>query len=151
MNILLSFATYSGSTQTAAEFAAEKLKENDHTVTLKNIQETTPDELENFDIIVFATPSWSYEGKDGHPHVHFMDFINKVRGKNFSGKSFAIMGLGDSAYPNFCGAVQVLEDFVKDIQGSLITESLRMDGYFFNQAENEQKITDWVQHIGTPK
>jgi flavodoxin len=63
------------------------------------------------------------------------------------GKHFAIFGLGDSAYPQFTGAVNHLEEFVKKLGGKLVIESCRIDGFFFDQENNEKKLTDWSARL----
>lgn len=149
MKTLLVFATYSSGTHMAADVVSQALSAKGHTVDLKDVQEVQLDAFNNYDLVILATPSWDINGQGGFPHEHFVAFIEAAKGKTMPGKKFAIFGLGDSSYPEFCGGVDHLEKFVKDLQGTLVTPSLRIDGYFFNQEEANAKISEWIQSLPT--
>src|SRR5579872_6924978 len=146
MKILVMYATYSGGTEVVSGIISEKLQDT-FEVTHKHIKETKPDELESFDVIIFGTPSWMVHKQDGQPHEFYFPFMESLQGKDFSSKKFAIFGLGDMAYTRFSHGVDVLEEFVKGIQGSLLIESLRIDGFFFNQITNEEKVKQWSRQL----
>lgn len=147
MNILLLYATYSGGTMVASQTVAQALSEKGHTVLSQDVHNQEPAMLDGHDVIIFASPSWEFEGKDGHPHIFYMDFISKTAGKTLPGQKCAVFGLGDTAYPNFCGAVKHLEEFATSLGGELIVESLRIDGYFFNETKNTEKLIAWAENL----
>lgn len=149
MNILLMYATYSSGTSMAAQTVADTLTNHSHTVTVKLVEETDPSEFAAYDLVILASPSWDYEGKEGQPHQHYVAFIKKLEGQTMPGKKFAVFGLGDSSYIHFCGAVDELEKFVKALQGTLVVQSLRIDGYFFDQDTNTQKLVSWADTLNT--
>lgn len=149
MNILLIYATNSGGTFLASEIVQNTLTSHNHTVTVKNVREADLGELANFDAIIFGSPSWDYEGKQGMPHEDYLPFLEKAQGKTFAGKPFAIFGLGDRSFTYFTGAVDHLEEFVKKLQGKLIMESLRIDGFFFNQEANSKLVADWAEKLAS--
>jgi flavodoxin I len=144
MNILLIYATNSGGTQMAAQTVTDILTRGGQTVTLKQVKEANPEDLTGYDIIIFGSPSWDYKEEQGLPHEDYLSFIEKMKGKKFTSQKFAVFGLGDSSYTNFCGAVGHLETMVKSVEGKLAVESLKIDGFFYDQAGNEQKIKDWA-------
>lgn len=146
MNVLIGYATYSSGTATAAEVVAKVVKAKGNSVTVKAIKQVVPDELHAYDLIIFGSPSWENNGKEGQPHEDFLDFIQTMQGKTLTGKKFAIFGLGDSSYMNFCGATDCLAQFVHDLDGTLAGELCRIDGYFFDQDTNNAKLTSW-SHI----
>lgn len=147
MKTLLAYATYSSGTQTASLAVAEELTKQGHTVERKNIHDITPDELNQYDLIILASPSWLNDGKEGQPHEYFLHFIETMQGKELPGKLFAIFGLGDTAYMNFCGAVDHLEAFVKSVKGKLVIESLRIDGFYYSQAHNTDLLKSWAHKL----
>lgn len=147
MKLLLAYATYSSGTKTASKIVAERLKDQKIDVTRKEIRKVATDELEAYDAIVFASPSWLNNGKEGQPHDFFLTFIEKMRGKTYPDKQFAIFGLGDTAYMHFCGAVDNLEAFVGDLNGKLVLQSLRIDGFYFNQQQNTKLLKDWADQL----
>lgn len=148
MNILITYATYSTGTESAVR-VLESVLTPTHTVTVKQILSSSLEEMKAADLTVLASPSWDLEGKEGQPHEDYLLFMRQSEGKTTPGKKFAILGLGDSTYTYFCGAVTHLEEFVKKLGGTLTTPSLKIDGYFFNQAANDEKIKEWAAKLTT--
>jgi flavodoxin I len=144
MKVIVLYATYSSGTMTAADFLTKTLKENGHQVEQKLISEINFDDCLPYDLRVFSSPSWDNEKASGQPHVDFISFMEKSAGKSFSGKNCAIFGLGDSTYEHFCGAVDIIEDFIKKSGGKLIVSSLRIDNYFFDMNGYNQKLAEWA-------
>jgi len=147
MNILLLYATYSGGTLTASHVLTEKLSSHGHSVTMQDVHEQVPEILDGHDLVILASPSWEFEGKDGHPHIFYMEFMKKAQEKTMQGSKFAVMGLGDTAYPNFCGVVKHLEEFIQKLQGEKIIDSLRIDGYFYSEEEHNNHIHAWADEL----
>jgi len=147
MNILIAYATYSGGTQAASEFLTQTLTSAGHQVTMKMISEVSFEDTLNYDLRIFASPTWDYEGKEGQPHQDFILWMENNVGKKFSGKTCAVLGLGDSSYAHFCGTVPIIEDFIKNAEGSLKTESLKIDGYLFDTEKNNNLISEWAKKI----
>lgn len=147
MNILVIYDTYSSSTETAVKFATEILKNAQHSVQISKANVVDPTIFSNFDLIILASPSWWVDEKDGQPHIHYKDLFAKSENLNFSSHSFAIFGLGDSTYAHFCGAVDCLEKFVKDHQGKIFIDSLRIDSFYFDQKNNEERLKNWLLNV----
>lgn len=144
MNVLIAYATNTSSTMMAAQTVADTLTSLSHAVSLKTVLDTTVEELGNYDLIVLASPSWDFEGQDGMPHEWFIEFMKKAEGQSYAGKKFAILGLGDSSYTHFCGAVEHLEAFVTKTGGVLAAPSMKIDRFFENQDTYTQQLTDWA-------
>lgn len=144
MNILLLFATNSGGTQQASQMVASQLQEKGHTVSMKNPKESKADEIAGADLVIFASPSWDYQDKEGQPHEDFFPLLQSFEGKTMDGKSFAIVGLGDSSYAHFCGAVDEFEKVVHNLKGKLVVPSLKIDGYYLHMDESNQAVKDWT-------
>jgi flavodoxin I len=145
MNILLLYATNSGGTEMAAQMISEQL--STHNVEIKRVLEASFDDLNNYDVIILGSPSWDYGGKEGQPHDDFWEFKKHMEGKTQEGKKFAVFGLGDSSYKIFTGAVDELEKWVTEWKGILVVPSLRMDKFYYQQAENAQLIENWCKKL----
>ena len=147
MNILLLYATNSGGTQQASQMVASQLQEKGHTVSMKNPKESKTDEIAGADLVIFASPSWDYQDKEGQPHEDFFPLLQSFEGKTMDGKSFAILGLGDSSYAHFCGAVEEFEKVVQNLKGKLVVGSLKIDGYYLHMDESNQAVKDWTEKL----
>lgn len=144
MNILLVFATNSGTTQTVAHMIADSLK--DHAVTIKEARVATPQDFAGAQVIILGSPSWDFDGNEGFPHEDFLPLMDKMKTTRIE-KPFAVFGLGDSSYKFYNGAVDHLEEFVKTIGGTLAAPSLKIDKYYSDVDGNTAKITAWVEEL----
>ena len=149
MKILLVYATNSGGTQLAAQIVQETLVKHSLTAELKEVRDTSADEFAGYDLVILSSPSWDDEGAEGQPHPDWRPFMEKAKGKDMSGKKFAVIGLGDSSYTYFCGAVKILEDFIKSLKGELLTESLKIDGFYLDQQKSSLQLTDWTDNLAS--
>lgn len=144
MKIALVYATYSNSTFTASEALKAELEAKGHQVDMVLAKEVKLPQLQEADAIVLASPSWDYNGTQGMPHEDYEVFRVTVGTTTFPDKKFAILGLGDSTYTYFCGAVAHLEELVHNLQGKLVTESLKIDQFYMDEQGNTQKVKDWA-------
>jgi flavodoxin I len=147
MNVLLVYATNSGTTEVVAEFIADALTKAGNQTTVKEARVTKPEDLDGFPLVLFGSPSWDFNGMEGMPHEEFLPLMEKLRAKKFPGKQFAIFGLGDTSYKHFCGAVDHLEKLVSDIGGTLAIPSIRIDNYYADVDGFNGKILEWVGSI----
>jgi|SRR5690348_11980665 len=146
MNILLVWATNSGTTQTVAQTISDGLTGAGHTVTMKEAREIKPEDFTSPQAIILGSPSWDFDGKEGQPHEDYVPLIASLSGVTVA-KPFAVFGLGDSSYKYFCGAVDHLEELVKNLKGTLITPSLRIDKFYSDQTDNVEKVNMWIEEL----
>lgn len=149
MKIIVIYGTNSGGTYLAAQIISEALTGLGHQVTIKNATEADHHELQNYDLIVMGSNTWNFSKEEGLPHEEIRKFLNKISYNNvpLENKNFAVYGLGDSSYMYFCGSVDVLEKFLSERQVKLVVPSLRIDGFYFRQAENTEKVKTWAGEI----
>lgn len=143
MNILLLYATNSGSTEMAANEIVGHL--NGHSVTMKRITEATNEDIRNAEMVILGSPSWDHDNKEGQPHDDFFSWKEQLDTSVFSGKKIAIFGCGDSSYQIFCGAVDELTRWMQEWGATLSVEPLRMDKYYYQLAQNQELISEWVK------
>lgn len=146
MKILIIYATYSSGTLVVSEIIQSELQKN-HEVKLVNVADVDLKAVANYDLVLMGSPSWFNNNKDGQPHHLYYDLMKQMESFNLENKNFAIFGLGDNAYARLCGAVDVLEEFVTKIKGKLLFPSLRIDSFYFDQKNNEEKVKVWAMKI----
>lgn len=144
MKVALIYATYSNGTFSAAQTLKAALEERGHQVNMVLAKDVQVPQLQEADLIVLASPSWDYNGTQGMPHEDYEVFRVTVGTTTFPDKKFAILGLGDSTYTYFCGAVTHLDELVKNLKGTLIHEPLKIDQYYMDEPGNTQKVKDWA-------
>lgn len=149
MNILLVYATNSGTTMSTAQSISDKLSAKGHAVTMKEVRDTAETDFSSPDAIVMGSPSWDFEGHEGMPHEDWLPLMEKLKTMTFENKPFALFGLGDSSYKHFCGAVDHMEELVKTMKGRLIVPSLRIDKFYSDQTGNMDKINTWADGVIT--
>ena len=147
MKILIIYATFSNGTALAVQQTAEVLSHHNHTVITKRAHDTDPEEFLMYDLVIMASPSWLVKGKEGQPHDDYFALKEKFRTEVFNNKQFAVLGLGDSTYAHFCGAVDYLEEWIRELKGNLIVPSLRVDGFYFDQEANTETIRAWAEDL----
>jgi flavodoxin I len=146
MNILLVYATNSGTTQTVAQMISDALTAASHTVTVKEARSTAPEDFTGPQAIILGSPSWDFDGNEGFPHEDLLSLMDKTKTITVA-KPFAIFGLGDSSYKFYNGAVDHLEEFVKNIGGTLLIPSLKIDNYYSDMDGNNAKINTWIEEL----
>lgn len=146
MNILIIYGTYSTGTLRASELLQGFLSEAGQTVTLKRVDTVQVEDLNSNELIIMGSPSWKVFGKEGMPHEHYYPMMERLKGTVFN-KPFAVMGLGDDSYAKVCGSADHLEEFVSDLGGHLLLDSLRVEGFYFNEEKRSEEIKDWAQQI----
>lgn len=144
--VLIVYASNSGSTFLVGEIIASTLGEQ-YEVAIQQARDTMPTDLQKYDLLLFGSPSWSVQGKEAFPHEAIIDFMARCADEQVIDKPCAAFGCGDSSYTLFCGAVNQLERFIAQIKGKKITNSLKIDGYFFNLAGNEELTREWAREL----
>ncbi len=143
MKCLFVYGTLSGSTMSASEIAAATLRTHNHTVNLFSADAVTHDKVAGYDVLIVSSPSWEDQGKDGQPLPEVRAFVESLTATDLTGKHVALMGLGDTSYPHYCGAIDVMEEILKKVHVTPVVTSLKIDR-FYSLAENEQIVKNWA-------
>jgi flavodoxin short chain len=143
---LIIYGSLTGNTEGAAFKISDLLQAAGHTVEVKNAVDCELDALQgDFDHLLLACSTWD----DGLPQGDFKDFMERVETSelDLSSKKVSMLGLGDSNYVHFCGALEAMEElFIGKFKGQKIIEHLRIDGYP-DMEENQQKVAAWVEQL----
>jgi flavodoxin I len=146
MKTTIIYSTLSGSTMTAADVVAAVLRAAGHEVDVLMADGVNKDTVKASGAIIFGSPSWEDEGKDGQPLPDVTRFIKSLTAEDVAGKKLGIFGLGDTSYPHYCGAVDVMEGLFKGINLTPAVESLRIDRYY-SLPDNETKTKTWAEGL----
>lgn len=142
--VLIVYGSTTGNTELVADQIGNLLKANGKEVTLKNVLNATVGELgQNYDLTVLGASTW---GEDEiELQEDFVPFYEELDKAELNGKKVAVFGCGDSSYTYFCGAVDLLEQKMKELGATLVNEPLRIDG---DPSSAAQDIKEWVEEVG---
>lgn len=139
--VILVYGSMTGNTETLSQSVQEGLKISGVDVLVKSASDIQPDELKNYDGIILGCSTWG----DGELQDDFISFEKQMGNIKLDGKKAACFGPGDSAYPQFCKAVDILEERLKNCGAEIIGDSLKING----EVESKLKATEeWGTTIG---
>lgn len=148
MQIAIVYTTNSGATFLVGKLLQDLLKTSSDTHLFRS-DEVSVDALQKADLIFLGSPSWNSGSAEGVPTAPMIAFMERFKNQKFPQKAFAVFGCGDSSYTHFCGAVDELEHFVAVLGGTLVFPSLKIDGYFFEEAKHNARVHSWSQQVMT--
>ncbi|MGM0471467.1 MAG: flavodoxin [Bacillota bacterium] len=134
------YGTTTGNTEELATDITEEL-ENSYEVTTKDVANTEVEELNKYDLIILGSSTWDA----GELQEDFVPFYEELADANLNGKQGAVFGPGDTAYPDFCAAVDMLEERLSDLGVELLAEGFKWDGDLNSEATAE--IKEWAQNL----
>ena len=153
-----------GSDTGVTEEIVEKIKDKftSKEVVLHNISDSSKDDIEGYDKLILASSTWG----EGDLQADWEEFENNLQEIDFSGKTVALVGLGDQdGYGDtFCNALGHFYEYAKDAN---IIGQTSTDGYEFEDTtaiindqfvglvldeDNQSDLTDerietWVNDI----
>ncbi|UQZ45837.1 flavodoxin [Bacillus sp. PK3-037] len=122
--ILLVYATMSGNTEAMADLIEKGLQEAEAEVDRFEAMDIDDAELFNdYEHIILGTYTWG----DGDLPDEFLDLAEEMEALDFTGKTCAVFGSGDTAYEYFCGAVDTLEEKIKERGGEMVLPSVKVE------------------------
>lgn len=132
---------------TVADLIAAALKEAGHEVDVITVDSIGKEQLAVFDAWVVGSPSWEDAGKDGQPLPEMTTLLTTLTKEDITNKKIALFGLGDTSYPHFCGAVDVMKSYLDALGVTLVGEPLKIDKYYADP-QNESKAVEWAKALG---
>jgi len=127
--ILVAYATMTGNTSTVAETIQQHLitKLPEAQVKLLDMADLNPVDLLDYDLVILGSSTWD----DGDVNQVAREFLERLNSgeTDLAQPKFAIFGLGDSFYPEFCKAADVLKINISEHKGQVVGELLRLDGF----------------------
>jgi flavodoxin I len=121
---LIVYATLGGNTELAVKRCQEELAAKDFKVKIKRVDITSTAEIVDYDLVILASPTYG----QGTVEQHFEPFLKNLVSKDYSGKKFAVIGLGDTKYyaEYLTESANVLEENILKAKGELVVPALRI-------------------------
>lgn len=134
------FASMGGNTEEIATIVANTLKQHGEDVTTIDIMDSPEVEiLQEYDRILLGAYTWG----DGDLPDDFLDFYDGLETIDLTGKHAATFGSGDTGYPAFCGAVDLLQDKLVESGATVPVEGLKIE--LFPEGEEVERCEKFAE------
>ncbi|WP_422388408.1 flavodoxin [Bacillus altitudinis] len=122
----------SGNTEAMADLIEKGLKEAGASVDRHEAMDIDAELLHDYSHILLGAYTWG----DGDLPDDFIDLYEEMEELDLAGKAFAVFGSGDTSYEHFCGAVDLIEEKVKELGGDIVLPSIKIE---LNPEGNEEE------------
>ena len=125
MNIKLVYASLTGNTEMLSDLIIEKFEEEKGLEIEKLFIEDMVDFdfLDDADAFIIAT----YTYGEGDLPEEMEEFFEALGEKNFSGKTYGVIGTGDTVYEQFCVCVDQFNDQIAKTGATNPTQNLKIE------------------------
>lgn len=136
-DILVTYASQTGTASRLAEATADVLRAGRAKVTSKSLAGVDPTTLGHFRrvLLIVSTTGEGYVPEQGRA------FVRKLSKANLSGVSFSLLALGDSRYANFCGGGEEVRTALLAAGAAESVPMVRAD------REPEGSWREWLQRV----
>jgi flavodoxin short chain len=132
---ILIYGSTTGNTETLAEHVSKGMQSSGVGVTVKRVEEASVREMRDYDAIVLGCSTWG----DGELQDDFIPFYEAMRNIDLKTKRAAVFGPGDSGYPQFCKAVELLGERLKACGADIVMEPMKIDGGVESQTAEAER------------
>lgn len=140
--ILIVYGSSTGNTADTASKIYDALNDEKLKVELKNVSVFNYSEITDYDLILFGCSTWGLDEIELQPD--FYPFYESLSNLDLKEKKAAVFGCGDLEFRFFCGAVDMIENRLKEIGTSIIQSSLKVDG---DPEKAHEEIKEWTFSI----
>ena len=125
MNIKLVYASLTGNTEMLSDLIIEKFEEEKGL----EIEKLFIEDMVDFDFLddadAFIVATYTYG--EGDLPEEMEEFFEALGEKNFSGKTYGVIGTGDTVYEQFCVCVDQFNDQIAKTGATNPTQNLKIE------------------------
>jgi len=121
--ILIAYASMSGNTEEIAELIKSNLEPFGYDIDIEEIEHLDIQKLVEYDGILLGVYTWG----NGDLPYEVEDFYDEIENVDLTGKKAAIFGSGDRSYPEFCAAVDLLEEKLELSGAEIVQKGLKIE------------------------
>lgn len=129
--IIIICCSMTGNTEEMADAIAEGVREAGAEPVIRDIMDAEASELEQYDGIFIGAYTWG----EGDLPDEFLDFFEGMNDLDLSGRSAAAFGSGDTSYDIYCGAVDQVEEKLKERGAAILAPGFKVE---FNPSDSEK-------------
>lgn len=126
--VLIVYGSVTGNTEGIAQAIAGHLEKAGHEVSLRNAADVkSPKGLAaGFDAVLLGCSAWGDD--EIELQGDFAPLADAFGEMGLNGRNLAAFASGDSSYPHFCGAVDVIEANGRAAGANIVVDGLRVEG-----------------------
>ncbi len=140
MKTIIVFGSFVGNTETMAGYIQEGLRQAGISCDVRDVMDVSSEILLDYELLILGSPT--YEPKMIQEDM--LPFFDQMEKLKLDGKLGATFGPGDSAWPDFCTAVEMLEERMRNCGVRILCESLMVDGIV---EEAESATLEWAREL----
>ncbi|MEZ5338172.1 MAG: flavodoxin domain-containing protein [bacterium] len=140
MKTIIVFGSFVGNTETMAGYIREGLRQEGIECEMRDVMDVSAELLSDYELLILGSPT--YEPKMIQEDM--LPFYDQLAAMKLSGRRGAAFGPGDSAWPDFCTAVEMLEERMRECGIEMLIESHMVDGIV---EEHEDETLDWARRL----
>lgn len=142
LSVTVLSASQTGNAKSVADRLAERLKTHGIDVTRASLTEYKAKNIVNEKVVLLVT-STQGEGEAPEEGVVLYKLLHGKKAPKLDGLEFAVLGLGDTSYPNFCQAGKDFDKRFEELGAKRLLERVDAD-LDFNTAANQ-----WIDDVTT--
>ncbi len=131
--VIVICCSMTGNTEEMAEEIVAGVRDAGIEPVIRDIMDAKASELEEYDAILIGAYTWG----DGELPDEFLDFYEELDSVELQGKLAAVFGSGDTSYPIYCGAVDLIEEKLKERGAQISSPGLKVE---FNPSDEEKEL-----------
>ncbi|MEK7624725.1 MAG: flavodoxin domain-containing protein [Patescibacteria group bacterium] len=147
MNILIVYATNSGSTYLAGERIRKILSAGGHEVDMEEAKLVRPNRVKKYELVIFGSPTWHIGGAEAMPQEFMLALLEQMRREAMTPERYAAYGCGEKSFTIFCGAVDYIDTVLRSLGAKKVIPSLKIDGYYFHLLDNQKIVDKWATEL----
>ncbi|MGH3726330.1 MAG: molybdopterin-dependent oxidoreductase [Mycobacterium sp.] len=139
---LVLWASQTGNAEEYASNLAAQLETDGRPTRVINMDQCTLEDLAQVRDVLVVTSTFG----DGGPPDNGTDFWNRLQGLEataLNGTRFAVLGIGDRAYDNFCGHAKSIDDRLAGLGATRLMDRLDCEIY------DDEPLAQWARQVTT--
>lgn len=139
MKVKIVYSTQGGTTKYIAQQMVKALQEIGHSAELHcaPVDGFQP-AMDGCQLLIFGSPTYD----EGQLEAG-MALLTTEFQPDLSQYHCAAFAVGDSSFPHYCGAAEVLEQWITQHQGTLVVPVLKIDSY----RQDFSMVPDWIKQV----
>lgn len=139
-DLKIAFGSQTGNAKNLAFTIGEQLESRGLLNQVIDMSDMEPEELQHTQYLLIVTSTYG-DGEAPENASEWLSYLKFGEGVNLSSLSFAVIGLGDTYYPHFCGCARDFDQYLESHGGTRLVPRLECDLYY------EEQYGEWLENF----